>query len=152
RRRRSSRGQRQPPRQWPWCCARPVRCVAGSVRDSRPGTYRRTRRLTTAPRTGRRTRRLTTAVGPAAAAAYLARMLTGVFFLCAALGLVAAGVWKVQRIEQQSTDAIKAEATRLGWGFQAEVQYDAIPRLDRFELFDRGRSWKLRNLLTSPAG
>ena len=79
-------------------------------------------------------------------------MFTGLLFLGAALGLVAVGVWKVQRIEQQRTEAIRAAATRLGWGFQPEVPYDAIPRLDRFELFDRGRNRTLRNLLTSPAG
>jgi hypothetical protein len=66
----------------------------------------------------------------------------------AALGLVAL----VRRRTSQRTEALQEMAGRLGWAFQGEVQFSALPDLDRFELFRSGRSKALRNLVTSPSG
>jgi carbonic anhydrase len=50
------------------------------------------------------------------------------------------------------TETVRQVADRLGWPFRDEVPYATIPDLDRFELFRPGRSKKIRNVMTSPAG
>ncbi|HEX6134818.1 MAG TPA: hypothetical protein VFZ24_12695 [Longimicrobiales bacterium] len=67
-------------------------------------------------------------------------------------GVVVAVIVGVRRREQRRTAAVRDSAARLGWGFHEEVAFDAIPDLDRFELFRQGRRRRLSNLLTSPAG
>ena len=57
-----------------------------------------------------------------------------------------------KRSALKRTQALRAAAETLGWNFRAEVPYETIPNLERFELFGTGRARKLNNLLTSPAG
>jgi hypothetical protein len=58
----------------------------------------------------------------------------------------------VQRADRVRTEAVRATAARMGWAYRDTVPFDTIPKLDRFELFTQGRSRKLTNLMTSPAG
>jgi len=58
----------------------------------------------------------------------------------------------VQRADRVRTEAVRATAARMGWAYRDAVPFDTIPKLDRFELFTQGRSRKLTNLMTSPAG
>jgi carbonic anhydrase len=58
----------------------------------------------------------------------------------------------VVKSARERVEAIRAVADRLGWAYRQDVSFEAIPKLDRFELFRQGRDRKLRNLLTSPAG
>jgi carbonic anhydrase len=70
------------------------------------------------------------------------------------LGLLLIGgiVVLSRRYEERRTASLTAAADRLGWGFRKDVAFDAVPGLDRFELFRLGHSKKLRNLMTSPPG
>jgi hypothetical protein len=66
---------------------------------------------------------------------------------------LAAGVWTAARKSaQRRTEELRAVAERMEWGFREEVDFTAIPDLDRFELFRQGHSRKLSNLATSPPG
>ena len=58
----------------------------------------------------------------------------------------------LRRAESGRTEAMRATAGRMGWAYRDTVPFDTIPKLDRFELFTQGRSRKLTNLMTSPAG
>jgi hypothetical protein len=79
-------------------------------------------------------------------------ILTVVAVIAAGGAAVFAIVAMVRRHEQRRSEEVRQVADRLGWGFRADVPFDAIPKLDRFELFRQGHSKKLRNLLTSPPG
>jgi hypothetical protein len=67
-------------------------------------------------------------------------------------GVMIAVVMMVHRANDGRTEAIRATAARMGWMYRDAVPFDTIPKLDRFELFTQGRSRKLTNLMTSPAG
>ena len=56
------------------------------------------------------------------------------------------------RRQRERVEAFQQLAARLGWTYLEQVDFGAIPDLDRFELFDSGRAKRLGNLLTSPAG
>jgi hypothetical protein len=69
------------------------------------------------------------------------------------VGLVKHAVKHAKRIEAERVAALQAVAERTGWAFRAEVPFETIPKLDRFELFRQGgHTRKLRNLMTSPPG
>jgi hypothetical protein len=73
--------------------------------------------------------------------------------LVLASGCLAVGVTVLVRNRTvRRAHALRAFAEGLGWSFVEEVPFDAVPDLDRFELFSSGRSKKLRNLLASPPG
>ena len=67
-------------------------------------------------------------------------------------GVVTGVVVLVKRAERERTSALEEAAARLGWTWRGEVPSNAIPDLDRFELFTQGRRRALTNLITSPAG
>jgi hypothetical protein len=73
--------------------------------------------------------------------------------LVAASGLMIAGAGMVmaRRARQQHAESMRLAARRQGWGYREEVPLDAVPDLERFELFGRGTSRQLRHLMTSPA-
>ena len=73
------------------------------------------------------------------------------FFLLAA-GLVASLVRMGIRAERARVEALRSLAAGLGWTYLEQVDFDAVPDLDRFELFTAGRRKRLSNLLASPAG
>jgi hypothetical protein len=73
-------------------------------------------------------------------------------FLGATLGAVVAVIRMSRRSEARRTEEMRAVAERLGWTYRAEVAFDTIPDLDRFELFTQGRGRKLTNVMTSPGG
>jgi hypothetical protein len=72
--------------------------------------------------------------------------------ILAGVGLVGGIAWAAQRAQQGRIAALQAAAERMGWGFRDAVPFETIPDLERFELFREGRSKKLTNLMTSPAG
>jgi hypothetical protein len=74
------------------------------------------------------------------------------FLLVIASGGVAAAIVLVRRAQARRVEALGATAARLGWNYRAEVPFDTIPDLDRFELFTQGRRRRLTNVMTSPAG
>jgi hypothetical protein len=77
----------------------------------------------------------------------------GVLGIVALTGvLLAGGGIALSRRSKHRVDELRANARRLGWGFREDVPFEAIPDLERFELFRPGRHKKLSNLLTSPAG
>lgn len=67
-------------------------------------------------------------------------------------GIMIAVFVMVLRADRGRTEAVRATAGRMGWAYRDTVPFDTIPKLDRFELFTQGRSRKLANLMTSPAG
>ena len=67
-------------------------------------------------------------------------------------GIVIGVIVMVQRADRERTEAMRGVAGKLGWAYRESVPFDTIPKLDRFELFTQGRSRKLTNLMTSPAG
>jgi hypothetical protein len=78
-------------------------------------------------------------------------METIIILVAVTLLLLALAVAQVVRhTSQQRTEAIRHAAERLGWGYREEVPLTAVPDLQRFELFRRGSSRKLRHLMTSP--
>lgn len=80
-------------------------------------------------------------------------MLPLIPVVTAAVGALAAvSISRARRLRREYTDAMSAEAARLGWGYREEIAFDAIPDLTRFELFRRGHGRKLRHLVTTPPG
>jgi hypothetical protein len=67
-------------------------------------------------------------------------------------GVIAIVYTQSRRTARARTTALADLAARLGWGFREQVPFDALPDLERFELFRPGHSKKLSNLMTSPAG
>jgi hypothetical protein len=79
--------------------------------------------------------------------------MTGILALVVGVGGLVGGIaWLTRRAQQDRIDGLRAAARRLGWGFRDEVPFEAIPDLERFELFRQGRAKKLTNLMTSPGG
>ena len=72
--------------------------------------------------------------------------------IAGASGIVFAAIALAKRHERERAESLRAAAARLGWGYRDKVQFDAIPKLDRFELFTQGHGRTLTNLLTSPDG
>lgn len=72
--------------------------------------------------------------------------------ILAGAGVIGAFAWAVHRAEQNRVTSLEQAAARLGWAFRQDVAFDTIPDLTRFELFAQGRSRRLSNVLTSPAG
>jgi hypothetical protein len=77
-------------------------------------------------------------------------LIAGVTVAAVAAGGLA--VRASRQAKQRRTDELRDLADRLGWSFRDEVPYDALPKLDRFELFRPGRAKKVRNVMTSAAG
>jgi hypothetical protein len=65
---------------------------------------------------------------------------------------IIAAIVVTRRVAQERAQKLRELAARLGWTYLEEVDFGAVPDLDRFELFTSGRSKRLSNLLTSPAG
>jgi hypothetical protein len=65
---------------------------------------------------------------------------------------VVAAIVASRRAAQERVNGLRELAAELGWTYLENVDFDAVPNLERFELFTSGRSKKLHNLLTSPAG
>jgi hypothetical protein len=79
-------------------------------------------------------------------------MLEGLLVVVVGGALVGGVAWLMHRTQEERVAALRGTAARLGWGFREEVPFHTIPDLDRFELFRQGRSRKLTNVMTSPAG
>jgi hypothetical protein len=73
------------------------------------------------------------------------------FALAGAL-LVGGGVAISRRSKETRALAVRAAAQRIDWGFRDEVAFEAVPDIDRFELFRVGRRRRFSNIMTSPAG
>jgi hypothetical protein len=67
-------------------------------------------------------------------------------------GAVVAAIVVSRRASQERANGFRELAAELGWAYIEQVDFDAVPNLDRFELFARGRSKRLGNLLTSSEG
>jgi hypothetical protein len=75
--------------------------------------------------------------------------------LLVVLGIAAVGggaVYLNHAHQTKRTAALRATAARLGWSFEAAPDMGVIPGLARFELFDQGRSRKIRNFLAGRRG
>ena len=68
------------------------------------------------------------------------------------IGLVVVVIRRTNQAAQARVAALQDVADRLSWRFGEEVAFNAIPNLDRFELFRQGSSRRLKNLMTSPPG
>jgi carbonic anhydrase len=77
-------------------------------------------------------------------------ILAGVVVFVA--GIVWAAHTITKRQKRERAESVQAAAERLGWSFRDEVPYDSIPDLGRFELFNKGGSRKIRNVMASPRG
>jgi hypothetical protein len=65
---------------------------------------------------------------------------------------VVAAIVLSRRAAQERARGLRELAAKLRWTYLEKVDFGAVPDLDRFELFSSGRSKRLSNLLTSPAG
>ncbi|HEX2205966.1 MAG TPA: hypothetical protein VHG91_21805 [Longimicrobium sp.] len=50
--------------------------------------------------------------------------------------------------QKRRTEAMRALAARLGWGFEEKAPLEVVPRPERFELFTTGRNRRIRNFLS----
>jgi hypothetical protein len=73
-------------------------------------------------------------------------------FMALTVAAVVAAIVVARRVSQERADGLRALAAELGWTYLERVDFHAVPDLERFELFKSGRSKRLSNLLTSPAG
>lgn len=68
------------------------------------------------------------------------------------LAVMAVFIVATVRHQKRRVEEHRQHAAQTGWGFQEKVPFSGIPGLDRFELFRQGRSRRLQNIATSPAG
>jgi hypothetical protein len=67
-------------------------------------------------------------------------------------GAVAAAVVAAGRANARNEASWREAAARLGWAYHDEVAVDAVPGLERFELFRQGRRRRISRIITSPGG
>ncbi|HSJ05545.1 MAG TPA: hypothetical protein VK936_02510 [Longimicrobiales bacterium] len=79
--------------------------------------------------------------------------MDGAILAAIGVGTVLGGILLATHIRRRGrAAALREHAAHRGWAYRAEVAFDSLPDLKRFELFRPGRNRKLSNVMTSTPG